>query len=117
MRPLTTGLDRSVEEHVAIVVPGLGGEPDDDLAGSGRIGHQPGQNIRVGGELDGHRGSAPVIRHRGCLLLDLGGRHGERPVVGDGRCHDNGVGIAGDFTHGMEHVGGGAGGDDGDTRW
>ena len=109
MSPFSAGLGPAVEEHVTVLVPGLGGESDHDLAGPRRVAHQPGQDVRVGGELNGHGRFSGVLHSRGCLLLELGGGHGDRPVVGDGGSHDDGVGVAGGVAHDAEHVRGGTG--------
>ena len=105
-----------MEEHVTVLVPGLGGESDHDLAGPRRVAHQPGQDVRVGGELNGHDRFAEVIRSGGQLLLELAGGHGDGPVVGDSCCHDDGIGVAGALAHGSEHVRGGTGSNNGHLR-
>ena len=57
-----------------------------------------------------------MIRSGGCLLLELGGGHGDGPVVGDSCCHDDGIGVSRALAHGAEHVRGGTGGNDAHLR-
>src|SRR5215217_3142158 len=89
---LARELGPGVGEHVAFVVPGLGGEPDDQLAGRA-LGDQLGQHIGIACQ----RHAAGLAT---AVLLQLGGRRGLGPEVGDGRAHHDDVGSVGLGEHG-----------------